>query len=103
MGARCSTGLDMAIEQIDAAAGALPGLTQPATAARSQPPPAATCARNRAGPTWPGFAALGIPAVNYGAGDPNLAHGADEKVSVSQIKAAVEVLRAYLIGRPLQR
>jgi succinyl-diaminopimelate desuccinylase len=49
------------------------------------------------------FAALGIPAVNYGPGDPNLAHRADEKVSVSQITAAAEMLRSYLTGRPPQR
>jgi len=49
------------------------------------------------------FAALGIPTVNYGPGDPNLAHRADENVPVSQITAAAEVLRAYLTGRLPQR
>ena len=42
------------------------------------------------------FAALGIPAVNYGPGDPGLAHRRDERVPVAQITAAVDVLRNYL-------
>ena len=95
-------GLDVAIEETDAAVGALPGLTKPAAAALV----AAADGKVRAKYGWTDvarFAALGIPAVNYGPGDPNLAHRADEKVSVSQITAAVEVLRAYLTGRPPQR
>jgi len=44
------------------------------------------------------FAALGIPAVNYGPGDPNLAHRVDERVEAAQITAATEVLRRYLAG-----
>ncbi|PRC54654.1 succinyl-diaminopimelate desuccinylase, partial [Mycobacterium sp. ITM-2017-0098] len=44
------------------------------------------------------FAALGIPAVNYGPGDPNLAHRADEHVDVEQITAVTEMLRRYLTG-----
>ena len=43
------------------------------------------------------FAALGIPAVNYGPGDPNLAHRVDERVEVAQITAATEMLRRYLL------
>ena len=39
------------------------------------------------------FAALGIPAVNYGPGDPNLAHRADEHVDAAQITAATDMLR----------
>ena len=42
------------------------------------------------------FAALGIPALNYGPGDPNLAHKADESVEVALIGACEDVLRAYL-------
>ncbi len=44
------------------------------------------------------FAALGIPAVNYGPGDPNLAHRADEHVDIEQITATTETLRRYLTG-----
>lgn len=95
-------GLDVAIEQTDAAPGALPGLTTPAAAALV----AAVGGKVRAKYGWTDvarFAALGIPAVNYGPGDPNLAHRTDEKVPVSQITAVAEVLRAYLTGRPPQR
>ncbi|MGE4365082.1 MAG: succinyl-diaminopimelate desuccinylase, partial [Mycolicibacterium sp.] len=41
---------------------------------------------------------LGIPAVNYGPGDPNLAHRVDESVDVAQITAVTDMLRRYLIG-----
>ena len=41
-------------------------------------------------------AALGIPAVNYGPGDPNLAHKRDEHVPVEQITRVADVLRGYL-------
>jgi succinyl-diaminopimelate desuccinylase len=42
------------------------------------------------------FAALGIPAVNFGPGDPNLAHTRDERVPVDNITEAVQMLRRYL-------
>jgi succinyl-diaminopimelate desuccinylase len=42
------------------------------------------------------FAALGIAALNYGPGDPNLAHRSDESVDVGLIGACEDVLRAYL-------
>ncbi|OOL29819.1 succinyl-diaminopimelate desuccinylase, partial [Rhodococcus rhodochrous] len=42
------------------------------------------------------FAALGIPAVNYGPGDPNLAHKRDEHVPVKQITEVAGTLRRYL-------
>ena len=42
------------------------------------------------------FSALGIPALNYGPGDPNLAHTREEHVDVRQITRATEVLRRYL-------
>jgi succinyl-diaminopimelate desuccinylase len=42
------------------------------------------------------FSALGIPAVNLGPGDPNLAHRVDERVPVEQIRAVTDLLRTYL-------
>lgn len=42
------------------------------------------------------FAALGIPAVNYGPGDPSLAHADDERVPVEQIERCAAGLRAWL-------
>lgn len=87
--------LDVSIEQTDAAAGALPGLTQPAAAALIQAAGGAV----RAKYGWTDvarFAALGIPAVNYGPGDPNLAHKSDERVSTAAITATTQMLRRYL-------
>ena len=40
------------------------------------------------------FAALGIPALNFGPGDPNLAHTREEHVDTRQITAATGLLRA---------
>ncbi|BBX95538.1 succinyl-diaminopimelate desuccinylase [Mycobacterium lacus] len=90
-------GLGVEIEQTDAAAGALPGLSQPAAKALVE----AAGGQVRAKYGWTDvsrFAALGIPAVNYGPGDPDLAHRHDERVSVDQITAAVAMLRRYLSG-----
>lgn len=42
------------------------------------------------------FAALGIPAVNYGPGDPSLAHADDERVPLEQIERCERGLRAWL-------
>jgi succinyl-diaminopimelate desuccinylase len=44
------------------------------------------------------FAALGIPAVNFGPGDPNLAHTREEHVEVPLIGECERVLRGYLGG-----
>ncbi|WP_232004840.1 succinyl-diaminopimelate desuccinylase [Mycobacterium sp. ACS1612] len=88
-------GLDVQIEMTDAAPGALPGLTQPAAAALID----AAGGQVRAKYGWTDvarFAALGIPAVNYGPGDPNLAHRADERVDVAAITASAHMLRRYL-------
>ncbi|MCV7377504.1 succinyl-diaminopimelate desuccinylase [Mycobacterium alsense] len=90
-------GLDVTVEQTDAAAGALPGLSQPAAKALVE----AAGGRVRAKYGWTDvarFAALGIPAVNFGPGDPNLAHTRDERVAVGDITAAAEMLRRYLSG-----
>ncbi|MGB0876398.1 MAG: succinyl-diaminopimelate desuccinylase [Mycobacterium sp.] len=90
-------GLDVGFELTDAAAGALPGLTRPAALALVD----AADGQVRAKYGWTDvsrFAALGVPAVNYGPGDPNLAHRADEHVVVEQITAVSDVLRRYLSG-----
>jgi succinyl-diaminopimelate desuccinylase len=86
-------GYDLAL--LDSAPGALPGLTQPAArhfveAVGEQP---------LAKYGWTDvarFSALGIPALNYGPGDPNLAHTREEHVDVREISRAAELLRAYL-------
>ncbi|MGN6325183.1 succinyl-diaminopimelate desuccinylase [Pseudolysinimonas sp.] len=44
------------------------------------------------------FAALGIPAVNYGPGDPSLAHADDERVPLEQLERCERGLRAWLTG-----
>ncbi|QLL06294.1 succinyl-diaminopimelate desuccinylase [Mycobacterium vicinigordonae] len=88
-------GLDVGIALTDSAAGALPGLTAPAAAKLV----AAAGGQVRAKYGWTDvsrFAARGIPALNYGPGDPNLAHTSDERVSVERISAAAELLRGYL-------
>ena len=90
-------GLDVGIDLTDSAAGALPGLTRPAAAALVD----AAGGQVRAKYGWTDvarFAALGVPAVNYGPGDPNLAHRADERVEAEQITAVTDMLRRYLTG-----
>jgi succinyl-diaminopimelate desuccinylase len=42
------------------------------------------------------FSEMGIPAVNYGPGDPNKAHADDENVPASQIYACEAGLRNFL-------
>lgn len=44
------------------------------------------------------FSALGIPAVNYGPGDPLRAHADDERVELAQIIECERGLRAWLSG-----
>ena len=44
------------------------------------------------------FAALGIPAVNFGPGDPNLAHTREEYVEIPRIGECERILRGYLTG-----
>ena len=92
-------GLDVAIQKTDAAAGAMPGLHHPAAAALVD----AADGRVRAKYGWTDvarFAAMGIPAVNYGPGEPNLAHRRDERVSIAQIAAVTDTLRRYLLTLP---
>jgi succinyl-diaminopimelate desuccinylase len=82
----------------DSAGGALPGLGAPPAAAFV----AATGRTPRAKYGWTDvarFAALGIPALNYGPGDPNLAHTRDEYVELDLVDEAAQVLRTYLTAR----
>jgi succinyl-diaminopimelate desuccinylase len=79
----------------DSSPGALPGLGTPA----AQEFLAATGTSARAKYGWTDvsrFAALGIPALNYGPGDPNLAHTRDEHVDTTAITRCTEVLTAFL-------
>ena len=88
-------GLELGFEVTDLSPGALPGLSDPAAAALIE----AAGGEFRAKYGWTDvsrFSALGIPAVNYGPGDPNLAHKRDEHVPVQQITDVTTVLRAYL-------
>ena len=80
---------------VDAAPGALPRLDEPAAAAFV----AAASSTPVAKYGWTDvarFAALGIPALNYGPGDPNLAHTREESVDVGRITACAQLLRSYL-------
>jgi len=44
------------------------------------------------------FAAMGLPAVNFGPGDPNLAHTREEYVEIPRIAECERILRGYLTG-----
>jgi succinyl-diaminopimelate desuccinylase len=79
----------------DVAPGARPGLTDPAAASLL----AAVGGTPRAKLGWTDvarFAALGIPAVNYGPGDPERAHTPGEYVDTAEIYACEKRLLAWL-------
>lgn len=86
-------GFDVSVT--DLAEGARPGLTDPL----AQDFLAAVGGEARPKYGWTDvarFSALGIPAVNYGPGDPSLAHADDERVPVDQIVRCEQGLRAWL-------
>ncbi|MHB8593208.1 MAG: succinyl-diaminopimelate desuccinylase [Acidimicrobiales bacterium] len=82
---------------VDAAAGALPGLAHPLL--RSLVSASARSPRAKVG--WTDVATivgLGIPAANFGPGDPLLSHTPDERVSRAELEQARRVLVAVLGG-----
>ena len=85
------------VEVIDAAAGARPGLDR--LAAKAFVDAIGVTARPKYGWTDVArFSELGIPAVNYGPGDPNKAHADDESVPVAQIEACYQGLKNWLLN-----
>lgn len=83
------------VEFTDCAGGASPGLSTPAVAefiafvgAEPQPKLGWTDVAR--------FSALGIPAVNFGPGDPALAHSPDEHVPLAQLYACEQTLARWL-------
>lgn len=86
-------GFDVAAD--DSAPGALPGLARPAVAAFV----AATGGQAQPKFGWTDvarFTELGIPALNFGPGDPSLAHTAEEHVPLAQLRSVYEAMTAWL-------
>ncbi|UDY22831.1 succinyl-diaminopimelate desuccinylase [Nocardioides sp. Kera G14] len=79
----------------DSAPGALPGLDRPAARAFIEAV-GGTVAPKFGWTDVARFTTLGIPAVNFGPGDPMLAHKADESVPVAQIEHCERALVAWL-------
>jgi succinyl-diaminopimelate desuccinylase len=83
------------VEISDSAPAAMPGLSVPAAVAFVE------AVGGTANPKfgWTDvarFSALGIPAVNFGPGDPHLAHKQDEFVPIDHINEVEKRLRAWL-------
>lgn len=89
-------GFDVAVD--DNAPGALPGLSDPSVARFIEilgeaPHPKfgwTDVAR---------FSSLGIPAINFGPGDPSLAHTKDEFVPIAELHRCEAALRSWLCGQ----
>jgi succinyl-diaminopimelate desuccinylase len=80
---------------LDSAPGALPGLDRPAAAAFVDAVGGAVAPKFG----WTDvarFAALGVPAVNFGPGDPMLAHKQEEHVPLADLHSCEDALREWL-------
>jgi succinyl-diaminopimelate desuccinylase len=89
-------GFDLSV--VDLSPAAAPGLSAPATAALVRAAGGQVAAKLG----WTDvarFAALGMPAVNFGPGDPTLAHTRQEHVHMAEIRQVAGVLREFLTGR----
>lgn len=83
------------VQVVDSSPGARPGLHHPAAAAFV----AATGGEVRAKLGWTDvarFSELGVPAVNYGPGEPSLSHTRDEYVEIDKIRECEQRMRAWL-------
>jgi succinyl-diaminopimelate desuccinylase len=87
--------LAIGMQIVDSVPGALPGLSLPVASEFI----AAVGAEPKAKFGWTDvarFSALGIPAVNFGPGDPSLAHASDERVPISDLTDCLDTLRRWL-------
>jgi succinyl-diaminopimelate desuccinylase len=85
------------VVRTDSAAGARPGLNHPAAASFV----AAVGAEPKPKYGWTDvarFSELGIPAVNFGPGDPLLAHKDNEHVDADAIRECLRALRSWLFA-----
>ncbi|GIJ10414.1 succinyl-diaminopimelate desuccinylase [Micromonospora andamanensis] len=86
---------DYELTVTDCAAGALPGLE--AAPAREFVAAVGAAPIGKLGWTDVArFAAMGIPALNFGPGDPNLAHHPDEHVEIGKIRDGAATLHRWL-------
>lgn len=91
---------DLTVNVEDVSPGALPGLH--AAAAKELVAVAGDVVKPKFGWTDVArFSALGIPAVNFGPGDPAYCHKKDEQIPVECITALWEDLRRYLTTEPV--
>ncbi|MGY0604794.1 succinyl-diaminopimelate desuccinylase [Corynebacterium amycolatum] len=91
---------DLTVDVEDVSPGALPGLH--AAAAKELVAVAGDVVKPKFGWTDVArFSALGIPAVNFGPGDPAYCHKKDEQIPVECITALWEDVRRYLTTAPV--
>ena len=89
-------GFDIVVN--DTAPAAMPGLSVPAAAAFVE----AVGGQVKPKFGWTDvarFSVLGVPAVNFGPGDPHLAHKQEEHVPIAHIESVEQQLRAWLEAR----